>query len=224
MYVNQEQNTTAATHVLWGTSVPRDPPSLSLALPASLVTSLVPGQEASVTHVQPGRSPTCWLRRRAFPVAAPPPRLQVRFHSGNNIQPSREVLRVEPPLQVLPVSLGSPSCTCIGKNRAFQHSDGSCLCRTGFIFYNDLDFKSSTSDSVHDCQPEVSGRSPQCHMLAFVWILFSISFRCTDGVMLDRSAWQLPGNARRHHSTRVTSPVARMEGRWTWRWACDCHF
>ncbi|XP_029700281.1 zonadhesin [Takifugu rubripes] len=53
---------------------------------------------------------------------------------------------------------GSPSCTCIGKNRAFQHSDGSCLCRTGFIFYNELDFKSSTSDSVFDCQPEVYRR------------------------------------------------------------------
>lgn len=54
------------------------------------------------------------------------------------------------------VSAGSSSCTCIGKNRAFQHSDGSCLCRTGFIFYNELDFKSSTSDSELDCQPEVS--------------------------------------------------------------------
>lgn len=56
------------------------------------------------------------------------------------------------------VSLGSSSCTCIGKNRAFQHSDGSCLCRTGFVFYNELDFKSSTSDSELDCQPEVSRR------------------------------------------------------------------
>ncbi|XP_074536526.1 uncharacterized protein LOC141798463 [Halichoeres trimaculatus] len=53
---------------------------------------------------------------------------------------------------------GSSSCTCIGKNRAFQHSDGSCLCRTGFIFYNELDFKSSTSDSEFDCQPEVNKR------------------------------------------------------------------
>ncbi|KAM8904697.1 uncharacterized protein AB9W97_008232 isoform 6-T6 [Spinachia spinachia] len=53
---------------------------------------------------------------------------------------------------------GSSSCTCIGKNRAFQHSDGSCLCRTGFIFYNELDFKSFTSDSELDCQPEVNRR------------------------------------------------------------------
>lgn len=56
------------------------------------------------------------------------------------------------------VSSGSSSCTCIGKNRSFQPSDGSCLCRTGFIFYNELDFKSSTSDSELDCQPEVSPR------------------------------------------------------------------
>ncbi|XP_029373686.1 uncharacterized protein LOC115053250 isoform X2 [Echeneis naucrates] len=53
---------------------------------------------------------------------------------------------------------GSSSCTCIGKNRAFQQSDGSCLCRTGFIFYNDLDFKSSAADSELDCQPEVNRR------------------------------------------------------------------
>ncbi|XP_014845642.1 PREDICTED: uncharacterized protein LOC106919650 isoform X3 [Poecilia mexicana] len=53
---------------------------------------------------------------------------------------------------------GSVSCTCVGENRAFQYSDGSCLCRTGFIYYNELDFKSSTSDSGLDCQPEVSRR------------------------------------------------------------------
>ncbi|XP_038155551.1 uncharacterized protein LOC119792815 [Cyprinodon tularosa] len=53
---------------------------------------------------------------------------------------------------------GSSSCTCTGKNRAFQYSDGSCLCRTGFIYYNELDFKSSTSDSKLDCQPEVNRR------------------------------------------------------------------
>ncbi|KAF6736840.1 hypothetical protein FQA47_014055 [Oryzias melastigma] len=53
---------------------------------------------------------------------------------------------------------GSSSCTCLGKNRAFHYSDGSCLCRTGFIFYNELDFKSSLSDSELDCQPEVNRR------------------------------------------------------------------
>ncbi|XP_067220463.1 multiple epidermal growth factor-like domains protein 11 [Chanodichthys erythropterus] len=53
---------------------------------------------------------------------------------------------------------GASSCTCIGKNRAFQHSDGSCLCKTGFVFYDQLDFKSSIADSELDCQPEVKKR------------------------------------------------------------------
>ncbi|XP_037124116.1 zonadhesin [Syngnathus acus] len=53
---------------------------------------------------------------------------------------------------------GSSSCSCTGKNRSFQRSDGACLCRTGFIFYNEVDFKSSTSDSALDCQPELYKR------------------------------------------------------------------
>ncbi|XP_077467725.1 uncharacterized protein LOC144083617 [Stigmatopora argus] len=53
---------------------------------------------------------------------------------------------------------GSSSCTCIGKNRAFHRSDGACVCRTGFIFYNELDFKSSIYDSALDCQPELYKR------------------------------------------------------------------
>ncbi|XP_051965900.1 uncharacterized protein si:ch211-286b4.4 [Xyrauchen texanus] len=53
---------------------------------------------------------------------------------------------------------GASSCGCIGKNRAFQHSDGSCLCKMGFVFYNELDFKSSAGDSELDCQPEVKKR------------------------------------------------------------------
>ena len=50
---------------------------------------------------------------------------------------------------------GSSSCTCMGENRAFQRSDGSCVCRTGFVFYDELDFRSSSADSPQDCQPEV---------------------------------------------------------------------
>ncbi|XP_069038919.1 neurogenic locus notch homolog protein 3 isoform X1 [Lepisosteus oculatus] len=53
---------------------------------------------------------------------------------------------------------GAASCTCLGLNRAFQQSDGTCVCRTGFVFYNELDQKSSFSDSDLDCQPEVSER------------------------------------------------------------------
>ncbi|XP_072319176.1 uncharacterized protein [Eucyclogobius newberryi] len=55
-------------------------------------------------------------------------------------------------------SPGSSSCACIGKNRAFQPSDGSCLCRTAFVYYDEQDFRSSSSDSVSDCQPEVNRR------------------------------------------------------------------
>lgn len=70
---------------------------------------------------------------------------------------------------------GSSSCTCIGKNRAFQHSDGSCLCRTGFVFYNELDFRSSTFDSVLDCQPEVS--SSPFKQLRHCFVLFHFPVR-----------------------------------------------
>lgn len=99
MYVNQVQNTTTAIHALWDTSVPWDYPSLSLVHLASLVTSLVLGQEVSVTHVQPVRLTTCRLRRHAFPVAAPPPRQKVRSYSINNIQRNKSVfmLRMENP-------------------------------------------------------------------------------------------------------------------------------
>ncbi|KAJ8368245.1 hypothetical protein SKAU_G00082730 [Synaphobranchus kaupii] len=41
-----------------------------------------------------------------------------------------------------------------GSEPGLQHSDGSCLCRTGFVFYNKLDYKSSDADSELDCQPE----------------------------------------------------------------------
>ncbi|XP_066500606.1 zonadhesin [Hoplias malabaricus] len=53
---------------------------------------------------------------------------------------------------------GATSCVCLGKNRVFQHSDGSCLCKTSYVFYNELDFKSSSTDSDLDCQPEVNKR------------------------------------------------------------------
>lgn len=101
MCANQVQNTTTAIHALWGTSVPWDQPSLSLALLASLVTSLMPGQEVSVTLVQPVHLTTCRLRRHAYPVAAPPPRQQVRTYSINNIQRSKSVyiLQLETPLR-----------------------------------------------------------------------------------------------------------------------------
>lgn len=119
---------------------------------------------------------------------------------------------------------GSTSCTCSGKNRAFQHSDGSCLCRTGFIFYDKLDFKSSTADSGLDCQPEVSGCT--------VWFLENVntaSFllppplvngRQTKDVPQDRSVWLHPENACHRLSTPATSLAPHTEEAWMQRWAC----
>lgn len=120
----------------------------------------------AVTHVQLALSTICLPRRHAFPVAAPLPHQLVRPHGmfpDNYCHVKKYATLIK--ILLLRVSLaccvtsGSSSCTCIGKNRAFQQSDGSCLCRTGFIFYNELDFRSSTSDSEMDCQPEVSGKN-----------------------------------------------------------------
>ncbi|XP_028816958.1 zonadhesin [Denticeps clupeoides] len=64
---------------------------------------------------------------------------------------------------------GSSSCSCIGKNRAFQQSDGSCVCKAGFVFYNQMDFKSTSMDSDLDCQPEVRiWHFPYCHCEQYV--------------------------------------------------------
>lgn len=84
--VNQVQNATTIIRALWDTSVPGHQPSLYLALLAPLATSLVLGQVATVTHVQPGRSTTCPLRRPVSPAAAPPPRRPVRSYFINNVQ------------------------------------------------------------------------------------------------------------------------------------------
>ncbi|RXM94816.1 hypothetical protein EOD39_17575 [Acipenser ruthenus] len=53
---------------------------------------------------------------------------------------------------------GADSCICRGLNRAFQQSDGSCICRAGYVYYNELDQKRSTGNSDMDCQSEVNER------------------------------------------------------------------
>ncbi|MGH0182776.1 UNVERIFIED_CONTAM: hypothetical protein FKN15_010830 [Acipenser sinensis] len=53
---------------------------------------------------------------------------------------------------------GAASCICRGLNRAFQQSDGSCICRAGYVYYNELDQKRSTGNSDMDCQSEVNER------------------------------------------------------------------
>ncbi|XP_051895661.1 uncharacterized protein si:ch211-286b4.4 [Pristis pectinata] len=51
--------------------------------------------------------------------------------------------------------LGSTTCKCHGLNRAFQESDGSCICKIDYVYYNEADQKSSNSNSGMDCHPEV---------------------------------------------------------------------
>ena len=50
---------------------------------------------------------------------------------------------------------GQELCTCLCKNRYFQVSDGSCDCRSGYVFYGVADKKQEDGNSDLDCQPEV---------------------------------------------------------------------
>lgn len=53
---------------------------------------------------------------------------------------------------------GQAKCTCIGINRAFQISDGSCQCKSGYVYYDEADLSKSEGNSDNDCQPEVNLR------------------------------------------------------------------
>eukprot|EP00163_Fabomonas_tropica_P011852 TRINITY_DN227_c0_g2_i1.p1 TRINITY_DN227_c0_g2~~TRINITY_DN227_c0_g2_i1.p1 ORF type:complete len:7500 (+),score=2428.07 TRINITY_DN227_c0_g2_i1:177-22676(+) len=53
--------------------------------------------------------------------------------------------------------IGASQCSCNGTNRAFQPSDGSCRCKTGYRFLNDK-FQEEDGDDPRDCQPIVYDR------------------------------------------------------------------
>lgn len=50
---------------------------------------------------------------------------------------------------------GQPKCTCIGKYRSFQISDGSCQCQSGYVYYDETDLQKEEGNNDNDCQPEV---------------------------------------------------------------------
>ena len=58
-------------------------------------------------------------------------------------------------------SKGSVSCSCVGKNRVFQPTDGWCVCKPGFEFVDSNYAVSSTGDGAYDCQPIVYSRCAQ---------------------------------------------------------------
>ena len=53
---------------------------------------------------------------------------------------------------------GSQVCQCMGQNRYFLASDGSCRCQAGFIFYDETDRLESDGNSNFDCQRTVDQR------------------------------------------------------------------
>ena len=50
---------------------------------------------------------------------------------------------------------GEIKCKCIGINRAFQVSDGSCECESGYIYYDGINMMQIEGNSDKSCQPLV---------------------------------------------------------------------
>lgn len=56
-------------------------------------------------------------------------------------------------------STGNSSiCTCLGKYRSFQKSVGSCVCLSGYIYYDETDTQQTEENSDEDCQQIVDTR------------------------------------------------------------------
>eukprot|EP00817_Percolomonadidae_sp_ATCC50343_P003418 CAMPEP_0117418838 /NCGR_PEP_ID=MMETSP0758-20121206/542_1 /TAXON_ID=63605 /ORGANISM="Percolomonas cosmopolitus, Strain AE-1 (ATCC 50343)" /LENGTH=4727 /DNA_ID=CAMNT_0005199587 /DNA_START=68 /DNA_END=14251 /DNA_ORIENTATION=+ len=55
-------------------------------------------------------------------------------------------------------SPGAETCTCNGTSRAYQISDGMCICKPGHIYYNEDFTVSNDTDATSDCQPYIYDR------------------------------------------------------------------
>lgn len=65
---------------------------------------------------------------------------------------------------------GAAKCDCLGKNRMFQVSDGSCVCKSGFIFYDDVDVQKDEGNSAKDCQ-EIVSISLSIYLYVLCWVV-----------------------------------------------------
>ncbi|KAL8431209.1 hypothetical protein Efla_000154 [Eimeria flavescens] len=50
---------------------------------------------------------------------------------------------------------GQTTCSCLGKHRWFQHTQGSCICEGGYESYGPTGISLSNTDSALNCQPIV---------------------------------------------------------------------
>lgn len=58
------------------------------------------------------------------------------------------------------------SCTCKGANRVYQHSDGKCICKSGYAYYSGVE-DVSNQDSSHSCVPIVYDRCVRGQVRSF---------------------------------------------------------
>ena len=73
--------------------------------------------------------------------------------------------------------MGSSKCNCKGKNRAFQVSDGACVCKLAYIFYDELNLKQTEGNSDLDCQELVSFKT-DCIFVYRVVTVYSSTSLC----------------------------------------------
>lgn len=53
---------------------------------------------------------------------------------------------------------GQEKCECIGRYRSFQTIDGSCVCWSGYVYFDEIDTEQTEGNSDGDCQPVVDAR------------------------------------------------------------------